>query len=215
VCYSVAISTVFQAYLTTFLFEPGYEEPIKNVDQMLKSEMKFGFNWGYASLFNDTPDVVDSAILQDALQFQDEVPYFIWATIYHNVSTVLNELEMEDYRGRRNWTDENNRPLLCELEDGVVRTLDATISVKKGSPFFTIIDEVLGHIIEGGIFLHIIKKYFEKEKMVSRYHSHTFADTYYAITISHLRTAFYLLMLGYVLAVVCFVTEIMWHSYRS
>jgi hypothetical protein len=38
VCYSVAISTVFQAYLTTFLMEPGYEEPIRNIEQMLKSE---------------------------------------------------------------------------------------------------------------------------------------------------------------------------------
>jgi len=40
-CYSVAISTVFQAYLTTFTVEPGYVEPIRSVEQMLQSEMKF------------------------------------------------------------------------------------------------------------------------------------------------------------------------------
>jgi len=34
VCYSVAISTVFQAYLTTFLIEPRYEKPMKTVEQM-------------------------------------------------------------------------------------------------------------------------------------------------------------------------------------
>jgi hypothetical protein len=44
VCYCVAISTVFQAYLTTFLIEQGYEEPIKTAEQMLKSEMTFGFD---------------------------------------------------------------------------------------------------------------------------------------------------------------------------
>jgi hypothetical protein len=43
VCYSFAISTVFQAYFTTFLIETGYEEPIKTVEQMLASDMKFGF----------------------------------------------------------------------------------------------------------------------------------------------------------------------------
>jgi hypothetical protein len=215
VCYSVAVSTAFQAYLTTYLLEPGYEEPLKNVDQMLKSGKKFGFNWGYASLFNDTLDVIDSAILKNALQLPDEVLCFIWATVYHNMSTVLHELEMENYRGRRNWTDENNRPLLCELEDGVIRLFDAAISARKGSPFFAIIDDVLGHIIEGGIFLHILKRYFEKEKIESRYHTHTFADTYYVISINHLQTAFYFLMLGYVLAVVCFVTEVTWYRYRS
>jgi hypothetical protein len=43
VCYSVAISTVFQPYLTTFLIEPGYKKPIKAEEQQLRSEKKFGF----------------------------------------------------------------------------------------------------------------------------------------------------------------------------
>ena len=34
VCYSVAISIVFQEHIT-FLIEPGYEEPIKNIDYVL------------------------------------------------------------------------------------------------------------------------------------------------------------------------------------
>ena len=34
VCYSVAISTVFQAHIT-FLIEPGYEEPTNNVEYVL------------------------------------------------------------------------------------------------------------------------------------------------------------------------------------
>ena len=34
VCYSVAISTVFQAHIT-FLIEPGYEKPIKNIEYVL------------------------------------------------------------------------------------------------------------------------------------------------------------------------------------
>ena len=38
VCYSVAVSTLFQVYLTTFLIEPGYKEPIRSVQEMLESE---------------------------------------------------------------------------------------------------------------------------------------------------------------------------------
>jgi hypothetical protein len=56
---------------------------------------------------------------------------------------------------------------------------------------------------------------FDKLKMDSKLDVPTFADTYYVIGIGQLQTAFYLLMLGYVLAVVCFATEIMWHRYRS
>jgi hypothetical protein len=73
--------------------------------------------------------------------------------------------------------------------------------------------------------MHLKETFIEDVKMVSNLDDEfeteknldvpAFADTYSAIIIGHLQTAFYLLLLGYVFAVVCFVTEIMWHSYRS
>ena len=215
VCYSVAISTVFQAYLTTFLIEPGYEEPIKSLEQMLKSKMNFGFPYIYNKMFPDTSDPVDSEIRKNALECPDVNSCFIWASLYQNFSTILTEFEIEFHLRMKNWTDENNRPLLCELEDGVVRTLDLAILFRKRSPFFEIINDVVGRIVEGGIFLHIKKRVKGQEDLESKYDSPTFDNSYSAISISHLQTAFYLLMLGYVLALVCFVTEFMWHRYRS
>jgi hypothetical protein len=119
------------------------------------------------------------------------------------------------YRAMGILIDENNRPLLCELKNGAVTTVDFAMRVWKGAPLFTLIDDVLGHIFEGGIFTHIKGWSFDKLKMESKFDIPTFGDTYNAISIGHLQTAFFLLMLGYVLAVVCFVTEIMWHGYRS
>ena len=121
---------------------------------------------------------------------------------------------MDELRRLRNWRDENNKPLLCELENGDVRSLDFAILFRQRSPFFKIIDDVIGHIVEGGIFLHI-KKFTDQIKLESMYDSPTLDNSYFDISISHLQTAFYLLILGYVLALVCFVTEIMWHRYMS
>jgi hypothetical protein len=154
VCYSVAISIVFQAYLTTFLIEPGYEDPTRTIEQMLKSEMNFGFVDQYKILFPDTSDPVDSAILNNAVQCPDEATCFRWATVYHNISTILNDFYMEIHSSRKNLTNENNRPILCKLEDGDIRTFDLAISVRKRSPFLEIIDDVIGRIVEGGIFVH-------------------------------------------------------------
>jgi hypothetical protein len=121
---------------------------------------------------------------------------------------------MEIYRAKGDWTDENNRPLLCEIEGGVVGTLNFEMAVMKGTPLFELIDDILGHIVEGGIFMHIKKRSFEKLKIESKMDVPTLYDTYYALNITHLQTAFYLLMLGYVFAVF-FLTEIMWHGYWS
>jgi len=60
-------SAVFPAYLTTFLNKPGYEQPIRIVDQILKSAGKFGFNQEYQEFFPNSSDSVDSAILKNAL----------------------------------------------------------------------------------------------------------------------------------------------------
>ena len=206
---------MFQAYLTTFLIEPGYEEPIRSVEQMLKSKLKFGFPHSYYLMFPDTSDPVDSEIRKNALVYSNVRTGRKWASIYHNFSTILNDMEIEVHRVMGIWSDEKNRPLLCELEDGVVRTINFAILFRKRSPFFEIIGDVVGHIVEGGILLHIMKLFNGQVYLESKYDSPTFDNSYFDISISHLQTAFYLLMLGYVLALVCFMTEIMWHRYRS
>jgi len=50
---------------------------------------------------------------------------------------------------------------------------------------------------------------FPKEKILSILYAFAFDDTYTVFVIRNLQTAFYFLMLGYVLAFVGFVTEIM------
>jgi hypothetical protein len=53
------------------------------------------------------------------------------------------------------------------------------------------------------------KRCFEKAKTEGKTVSPTFDDTFCAISIRQMQTAFCLLVVGYVLAVVCFVTEIL------
>jgi hypothetical protein len=206
---------VFQTYLSSYLIEPGYEEPIKSRDEMLKSRKKFAFAKGYGIFFTDTSDPVELSVLSHALNCHNVPTCYEWAAIYHNISTIIHDLEMDTFRRMENWTDENNRPVLCELEDGVVRSIEPAILVRKRSPFFEVMDNVVGRIVEGGIFMKIKKRDFGKGNVQTKIDFNTFDDSYSAMNIRHLRTAFYLLMLGYVLAGVCSVTEIMWHWYRS
>jgi hypothetical protein len=216
VCYSVAISIAFQAYLTTFLIEPGYEEPIRTMEEMLKSEKHFGFNTLASFYFFTSPsDPVERTIKERMVECPNQPTCFTWAVVYYNISTVIYDLDMETYRARGDWTDEKNRHLLCEIEGGIFGTSKFVMLVMKGAPFLKFIDDALSHIIEGGIFMHIKKRSFDKLKIESKLDVPTSVDTYYVISIGHLQTAFYLLMLGYVLAVFCFVAEFMWHCYWS
>jgi len=91
---------------------------MKNIDQMLKSKIKVSFNANYVVLFTDTADPVELAILEDSV-LCPEVMCFEWAALHHNISPILNDLVVGTQCARGNRTDEN-KLLLCELEDGVV-----------------------------------------------------------------------------------------------
>jgi hypothetical protein len=215
VCYSVAISTVFQAYLTTFLIEPGYVEPIKTVEEMLASDMKFGFFEEYEVFFNNVSDSIDSTILSKSVRCHDRGASFNWATVYQNISIVFDNLNIEICRGMGKLIDENKKPLLCELEDGGVGNVDIVLLVLRGSPFLEWINDIIDHTVESGILTHIKKRDFPKEKILTMPDAFAFDDTYSVFGVRHLQTAFYTLMIGYVLAFACFVTEVMRHRYRS
>jgi hypothetical protein len=127
----------------------------------------------------------------------------------------MNDLDIQTYRAKGVWTDENNRPLLCEIEGRVFGISEVVMIGVEGDPILQFIDDVLGQILEGGIFMHLKEKSFDKLKILSMLDGPNFDITYSPMSIIHLQTVFYFLMLGYVLAVVCFTTEIMWHRYRS
>jgi hypothetical protein len=80
---------------------------------MVRPGKNFGFYEGYEYLYPDTSEPVDSAILKDALRCPNDDTCGIWATVYHIISTILEELEMEFLRGWEYWTDENKRTSLC------------------------------------------------------------------------------------------------------
>jgi hypothetical protein len=41
---------------------------------------------------------------------------FILIAVYQNISALIKDLDMETYRARGDWADENKRTLLCGME---------------------------------------------------------------------------------------------------
>jgi len=53
VCFSVAFSTVFQAFLTTFLIGSGYKTPIQSKDELYESGIKLCYQPRYNFIFEN------------------------------------------------------------------------------------------------------------------------------------------------------------------
>jgi hypothetical protein len=65
----------------------------------------------------------------------------------------------------RVWTDESDRFLLCELEDGVVGNMDSFLFTSKGSPTLKYINDITDRIGEAGIYIQFTKQCVHSNKL--------------------------------------------------
>jgi hypothetical protein len=216
VCHSFAFSTVFQAYLTSFLIDTGYEEPIKTIDQILKSGRKFGVPGRQKIFFNESNVSVGPSILKSMVPCPDIRICHDWASTRRIISTICYELSTDSSFPIQMSKDENNRPLLCDLEDGDILRFEILMAVLKGNPLLEHINDAIDRVVESGIFMHWKNKRFEIAGIVTKETlSYTLANTYLKMSIIHMQSAFYLLILGYTLAFLSFFIEIVWHRLFS
>jgi hypothetical protein len=88
-CFSVAFTTVFQAFLTSFLTDSGYKTPIRNMDELFASGIKFGYNPEYHNLYQFGDETEVSNIYRNHVNCQSYWNCIAWAIYNKNVSILL------------------------------------------------------------------------------------------------------------------------------
>jgi len=63
VCYCFAMSTVFQAFFTSYLVEPGYGKKFETFDDLLNSSVSYGYNDGIEMIFSPRPTTITAVFL--------------------------------------------------------------------------------------------------------------------------------------------------------
>jgi hypothetical protein len=66
------------------------------------------------------------------------IPCPNWTIDYHNISTILNDFTKVLRHADGTWTDENNRPLACELEYCGVETPEFLFELTKEAHFWNL-----------------------------------------------------------------------------
>ena len=95
-------------------------------------------------------------ISADALECPNDTTCFKWATVYHNISITLSNLDVGIYRARGEWTNKKKQTFIMWTGRWFVRALDFATLVRKRSPDFEYLNDAIGHIIGGGGFLGIV-----------------------------------------------------------
>ena len=211
VCFSVAFCTVFQAFLTSFLIDSGYKTPIKNMDELFAS----GINLAYPQKYNFIIEKCDETLLSKVQRNRANCPSYDvcvdWAKFQKNVSILLNDKLAEENYAYGKYVGENSEPLVCKLEDGVVYFTGLNMLMFHGDPLMRRVNEIIVRVVEAGIYNFWISLNFEKNKIVSQKIGIVQPlHEYYSFNLNHLQPAFYLLLIGWCLSVLCFMVEMLY-----
>jgi hypothetical protein len=215
VCFCIAFTTVFQAFLTTFLVDPGYKKPIENMDELLASGLflefppKFDFNF-----MND-----DIVRINSQRQPDFDVTMTValdWAIHHKNLSLFVQDFRVETMISIGELVSENSEPLLCKLEDGTVYYDSISMVMVHGDPLLRRVSEIIDRVVEAGLYNFLISLKLNEAKLQTRKIGLVHPlDGYYSFKMYHMQTAFYLLLMGWCISSLCFMIEILYNRFIS
>jgi hypothetical protein len=204
---------VFQAFLTTFLVDSGYKTPIQNMDELFASGIKF-------ALQGNNLEVGDETEVSEVQRRRVNCPSYWgcveWAMYQKNVSVALIDIEAEYRYAIGEFIDENSKPLLCRIEDGVIFPVCYTMLMIHGDPLMRRVNEIINRVVEAGLYNHWVSLEFNQRKIY--FHKIGIVqplDGYYSFNLYHMQTAFYLILMGWCLSALCFIIEVLYNRVSS
>jgi len=209
VCFSFAISTVFQAFFVYYLVEPEYEKRIESLDELLHSDLVYGHYSAlqhflttvshpeFVTFFErkerkiecvDTHKCIERMITMKDMAFNGD-PLL--------VTYIARELGKVDV-GK----------LFCPFDETLILMYE-TIVFKKGNPILDRFNFLMRLYLEAGL----MEKFWEKLQHVTslraegRFRKGT-GGMFFAFSFSHLKPAFVVLLVGTVVSSVVFIGEL-------
>ncbi|KAJ9598746.1 hypothetical protein L9F63_026721 [Diploptera punctata] len=201
VWYCFAISTVFQAYFTTYLVEPGYGARIKTLEDVMAAGLKLGSYPVMESLQN----VID---LPKLSEFQEDV----YVDMSECVSSVMFNRKaftpaisyFPSYLALASGFHDQSK-VVCFLDESIL-TLPMSAGVPMGYPILHILNVHIRRCVEAGL----LENYWSeiKHKINLKVKQTDEESEYVVFSLTHLTPVFMLLVFGYVISTILFLCEL-------
>lgn len=199
ICISFALCMVFQAFFITFLVNPGFEKKIKTLDDLFRSEIQYGYTDYYDHM-------ADYTVTNKNLRKCVNMYVCLESAIkYGNFAIVSNAFHTDYYRVNLSWHD-THLPV-CTVDEDIL-LVSIVMYLTKGHPLLQRINQITKIMVESGV----MEKWKNDFMYTSRLHSlsadgdnyerveEDWNSDYFVFSLTHLRSAFLVLMLGYILS---------------
>ena len=207
VYYCFAISTVFQAFFTSYLIEPGYGKKLETFDDLLHSNVAYGYNDVMELGMGTTSYKEYHSFPNSRRQACNDIVECTRRIANNDQMCTISSSRISLYLASEMGIRDASK-YFCTLEENLFTT-GFIFVLNNGSPFLNRLNVLTRRSLEGGLLdqywaqLIWIKSLRSKMSVGDRKE-----DMYFVFSLSHLSPAFCVLGFGYVLGLAVFLAEI-------
>jgi hypothetical protein len=210
--FSLAFSTVFQAFLTTFLIDSGYKTSIQNVDEMFALGIKLTYPEEYNDIVESGDETEKSKVERNRVCCPPKLDCAIWAINLINVSILIHDTIAEENYANVVCLGENKETMLCRLEDGICYSKRYGMIMFYGDPLMgrgnKDIERVFQPCIHNYWIPYRLNLFQIRARKIAVVHP---LDGYYNFNLYHMQPASCLLLIGFCISAFCFTLELVYN----
>jgi hypothetical protein len=208
--YSLALNTVYQIFLTTYLVDPGLEEQITTEDQLLLSGIELGVSPFFEEVYNEIFRSQQNKIIHCP-----NIEHCLQRLARKRDLAVLCPKFLAKYMGKFKFFDSNGNPGYCHLEEQF-GSVSVAMYMQKGHPLLYHFNKIILRVTEGGLIYHWSTDMYYKATLSFKNISGTsITSEFQKFSIYHLQSSFYALGFGYFLSVSVFLCELITQYYKK
>lgn len=201
--YCLHINIVYLTFLTTFLIHPGFEHQIRSVEELVESDVEYGFHEGYDKYFNDSTDKLLVNMLHNRKDCAAKGMNCHNRTVAKGDFAVLETNHYMDYLTANNYVEQSGKPLFYTLKDTFLRN-NLVMYLTKGNHLLDMVNNIVTHAVEAGLIDHWWRNMKISWTLRRAKQIHEKSST---LTLKDLQSAFVILFLGLGFCLAVFMVE--------
>ncbi|KDR07395.1 hypothetical protein L798_02938 [Zootermopsis nevadensis] len=207
VWYCIAINTVFQAFFTSYLVDPGYQKQISSVEDIIESGLEYGFYPGIGVLLPDNSDWRFKEILSHRIPCYDNS--CVERAIEKNDFATISDSKFAEYL---NTCGNNSKSTLCTFtQDSTTKPM--AMYLEQGHLLTEYVSRLIDIAVEAGLYNFWFKNIMDTSRIKNAFiRSPILTDEYTLLLQTHLQSIYYIQGLSYCLSVTTFLGEMLHHK---
>jgi hypothetical protein len=201
------MSTVFQAFFTSYLVEPGYGKKFETFDDLFNSHLVYGYTYGLEFFMSSTSYKEHLRFPSSRREECNDVLECTRRIAKNDQMCTISGPKTSQYIASEMGIRDASK-YFCTLQENLF-TIGFIFLLNNGSPFLNRLNALTRRSLEGGLLDRYWAQLLWRTNLGSKMRfGDAKKDMYFVFSLSHLSPAFCVLGFGYVLCSVVFLGEI-------